>query len=146
MALFKEIYDPIRRAQVAKTPEEEVRQSLIKVLIEELGYPKELIAVEVDLKSLPHLQEFRGRLPSRRADLLVYIRQNKGLIPLLLVECKADKLNDRAKRQIIGYNTYIKAPYLALASRHQVLFGYASEGEYLFIEGLPTFERLAYSG
>ncbi len=42
-------------------------------------------------------------------------------MPYLLVECKAVKLLESMKRQIIGYNYYVKAPYLVLVSNDEEL-------------------------
>lgn len=142
MAQTKELYDPIRRASFQRLPEEEVRQSLIQLLINELGYPKSLISVEVALSTLPHLYNHQGELPLRRADLLIYKKEDRGLKPFVLVECKADRLNEKAKRQIIGYNAYVQAPFLILAAKDQVLFGYRGEKGMQFQEGLPRYKDL----
>ena len=46
------IFDPYRGRWVVETPEEIVRQSCLKLMVEELGYPSGLIAVEKTLKEL----------------------------------------------------------------------------------------------
>ncbi len=127
------LYDPIRKAWVEATPEEQVRQHLIKQLLK-LGYPPALMVVEKALSELPHL---RGeRVPNRRLDLLCYADAET---PLLLVECKAERLSPDAKRQLIGYNAFVGAPFLALASDTEALFG-TKEGN--FIPGLVPYTRL----
>ena len=46
------VYDPIRRKYVNKTPEEEVRQRVIKFLIREIKVPKNKLIVERGLNTL----------------------------------------------------------------------------------------------
>ena len=41
-----EVFDPVRRKWVAQTPEEEVRQAVIKYLHDKKEYPLELMQVE----------------------------------------------------------------------------------------------------
>ena len=54
---LSELYDPIREMWVAATPEEEVRQRLIALMIHSLGFPRGLLAVE---RSLDHLCRHLG--------------------------------------------------------------------------------------
>lgn len=98
----------IRNIEVAATPEERVRQALLNFMVHELGYPKSLFVVERCLTA------FGG--PERRLDILFF----NGYEPYLLIECKKDKIDDKAKAQLIGYNHYIKAKQLALACWGQV--------------------------
>ena len=44
------IYDPLRRRQVVLTPEEEVRQRVLYLLVERLKVPAGLMAVEYSVK------------------------------------------------------------------------------------------------
>ena len=121
MASFRQnrqLYDPIRRTWVANSPEEQVRQQWLKVLIEQLEFPRELIAVEKELKELPHLSR-EPSLPQRRADLICFakgIHPKHDLFPLLLIEFKRDVWDRAAMEQLLGYNHYVKAPYAALAN------------------------------
>src|SRR5690242_14822270 len=93
--LSKQHFDEVRRAWVAATPEEGVRQRVLKKMIHALGFPKELIAVEKELKELPHLA---GRsVPERRIDVLCYgkeIHPEHSLYPLLLIECKREAIDE----------------------------------------------------
>ncbi|MGE3954701.1 MAG: type I restriction enzyme HsdR N-terminal domain-containing protein [Parachlamydiales bacterium] len=118
------------------TPEEQVRQHLIAQLLK-LGYPPSLIAVEKALSELPHLQG--QTLPNRRLDCLCYANAET---PLLLIECKAEALTPDAERQLIGYNGYVGAPYLALVNGSEARFGQRREGEWHFISGLVPYARL----
>src|SRR5581483_10757188 len=102
----------IRKDWVVKTPEEEVRQALLHKMVEELQYPSSLIAVE---KSLSHLEG--KKRPQRRIDILCYAKApDSSLFPLMLVECKKEVFSQKAFRQALGYNFYIGASFVALAS------------------------------
>ncbi len=122
---MKEVYDGVRRQWVAATPEEIVRQLWLKKMIETLGYPKELFVIEKELKTLPHLQGSQERIPNRRADIIFFARDihpEYALFPLLMIECKAIPLTPQALQQVLGYNTFVGALYVAVVNREEVLF------------------------
>lgn len=98
----------IRNTEVAATPEERVRQALLNLMIHELGYPKSNFVVEKCLTA------FGG--PERRLDILFF----RGSEPYLLIECKKEKIDEKAKLQVLGYNHYIKSKEVALASWGQI--------------------------
>lgn len=92
MSASEVIYCCIRKEWVAATPEEKVRQKLLAGMIGSLGYPASTIAVEQSLREMPHLALNPLKMPSRRADVVVFakdIHPHHSLFPLLLVECKA---------------------------------------------------------
>lgn len=123
--------------------EEAVRQNLISHMVEKLGYPRSLIAVEKELSLLPSLALIpSAELPKRRADIIVFAEET--LRPVLLIECKAIPLTPKDARQVIGYNAFVGAPCVALANQSQVLTGYydPKEGTYRFEKGLLTFAHL----
>ena len=125
--LSKSIKCLVRKRLVANTPEEAVRQSLIRRMIVDLGYPKGLIAVEKQIES-------------RRFDLVCY---TQAMSPLLLVECKAEKFGDAAEAQAFGYNATIKAPFICLASLNEVkLLWHEKSGKIASVPFLPTFAEL----
>lgn len=73
----------IRGVEIVETPEEKVRQEYIRRLVEEYGYPKELIDIEVPIKI--------GRDESKKADIVIYrSRQDreKRENHYIIVECK----------------------------------------------------------
>lgn len=115
------VFDEIRKQFVPATPEELVRQHLIKKLIHHLGFPPHLISVEKKLSELPHLQG--KKLPSRRIDILCYakdIHPHFPIYPLLLIECKEGILREEALEQALGYNHYIQSFYVAVAGQDAV--------------------------
>ncbi len=142
----QEVFDPIRKKWVALSPEEKVRQSLIAFMIEELLYPQELLCVEKSLSELP--SHTKVSVPDRRIDILCFaknIHPEFPLYPLLLVECKeSSTLAQMAKDQVIGYNHFVKAYFLAVAYPNGVEWGYfdRKEKKYIFKSGLPTYQTL----
>lgn len=133
----------IRKALVAATPEEEVRQRLLLYLTKEKGYPEELIAVEKALATMPHLLNEK-KLPDRRADIVVFSRDPTSsiLFPLLLIECKAAPFREEIFRQVIGYNHFVKAHLIALANRDSIQWGcFRAFQGWIFQEGVPSYRE-----
>jgi hypothetical protein len=142
-----QVWDRQRARWVQELPEERVRQRLVSYLVESLGYPRSLILTEQALHQLPHLRGSKAKLPLRRLDILCYasdIHPEHALYPLLLIECKAVPLNSRTRQQVIGYNHYVGAHFLAIANAQEIQTGYfdVSQREYRFGQGLPTYEQL----
>jgi hypothetical protein len=139
------VYDEVRLCWVKATPEEQVRQRWLKWMIYGLQYPKELLAVEKELKALPHL--FGKTVPERRVDILCYgknIHPSHPLYPLVMIECKDERLTDEAIDQVIGYNHHVKAYFIAVVNLEEVRFVFfnAARKEYQFHSVLPSFKEL----
>ncbi|MFI5333633.1 MAG: type I restriction enzyme HsdR N-terminal domain-containing protein [Chlamydiales bacterium] len=142
----QKVYDPIRKIWVSATPEELVRQQLLLRMTEDLGYPKELLAIEKELSEFPHLKQ--QAVPQRRIDILCFGRGNPpsdALYPLLLIECKKEKLTRGAKEQLLGYNSYVGASFVAACAKDEVLFGYRRGAEWEFLTFLPPYVQLLAS-
>ena len=92
-------------------PEEKVRQALIQELIA-FGFPKELIVVEKEIGEVSSIQN----APKRRVDILCFMKKGDVLLPLLVIECKAVALSDKALEQVLGYNYYVNASFVAIAN------------------------------
>ncbi len=142
------LFDPIRKKWVEKTPEELVRQLLVRHMIEKLGYPASLIAIEKELSQLPSFAldlTTTDQIPARRADIIVYSKEEDGsLKAVLMIECKAVPLSSKVAAQVIGYNAFVGAPYVAVANQTEVLTGCfdRERGIYQFRPGLPRYEQL----
>jgi len=126
--------------------EEKVRQHLLHKMVHELGFPKELLVVEKALSELPHLQGVYP-LPKRRADLLCFakgLHSEHSLYPLLLIECKKEKIDQKALTQLLGYNYYVKASYIALVSATHELCGRVdlASGKVTFLSKIPSYKEL----
>jgi hypothetical protein len=105
-------------------------------MVHTLGYPAAGILRERQLSELPHLLAASGPLPKRRIDLISYRRGT--LEPLLLVECKAVPLTEQAVHQVLGYNAYVQAPFVAVVNDNTVYFC----GQSRHSSELPPYEQL----
>lgn len=132
-----QVFDEIRSCWVAATPEEVIRQLWLRKMVLELGFPKELIAVEKELKSFPHLLQVS--VPDRRIDIVCY---GKTLEPLLLIECKAVALSPKALDQAMGYNDYVKAPYVAVANDRSIYLRHQGQDQTYELSYLPPYANL----
>lgn len=142
------LFDPVRKKWVEATPEEKIRQACIRLMIDSLGYPLSLLAVEKELIKLPQaVPTFNSAIPKRRADIIAFAKGIKAdcpLSPLLLIECKAVDLTPDFANQVISYNTFVKAPFITLANGNQCLTGWydSEESFFRFEKGLPCYEKL----
>ena len=128
------IFDPIRRRQVAETPEEIVRQNLLHRMLGSLGFPKSLIAVEKKIGTM-----------NRRADIICYARgihPNLALSPLLIIECKAEDFTSDACEQAFGYNASLQAPFLCIAGKTQIHTLWLNENKVASVPFLPPYRDL----
>jgi hypothetical protein len=108
----EEVFDPIRRKWVRLTPEEEVRQMLLRDLVENYQVPAGLISVEFPL--MVNSME-------KRCDAVVFDNELK---PLMIVECKAAKihLTQTVAEQISAYNLALKVPFLLVTNGNKIFF------------------------
>ena len=100
------IFDPLRKKNVALTPEEFVRQHFIDFMITKLGYPAGLIAIEKSIIVNGMRQ---------RADILLYNR--KGM-PVMIVECKASdiEIGQATIEQAARYNIGLGVKYIVVTN------------------------------
>ena len=128
------IFDVLRRKYVALTPEEWVRQHFVHFLIEHKGYPKALMANEIQLaignKKL-------------RCDSVLYDRTLK---PRMIIEYKTPTVSITQKvfDQITIYNMLLHVDYLVVSNgiKHYCCrMDYANQ-KYLFLEDIPDYQNL----
>lgn len=119
----------IRQIEVPETPEERVRQALLALMIKNLSYPKEGFQVE------RCLSQYGGN--AHRLDILFY---RKGE-PYLLIECKKDKISEKAKAQVAGYNFWVKAPLVAVAAWGDIETGVLTPNGYTWQKGITHYPR-----
>ncbi len=141
-----EIYDVFRKSWQAATPEEKIRQQLLSRMVDQLGYPPNLLVIEKALHQLPHLA-LRKDIPLRRADIICFakgIHPSFDLYPLLMIECKAATLTTAVIRQVVGYNYYVQALFVAVANETEERTGWynTKADEYTFVPHLPSFNAL----
>ena len=130
----RQIFDPLRRRYVALTPEEWVRQHFVHFLTEQKGYPKGLLANEVE-------QKIGNK--KLRCDTLLY---NKDLRPRMIIEYKAPEIaiTQRVFNQITVYNFLLHVDYLIVSNGHQhycCRMDY-EKGEYTFLQDIPHYTEL----
>lgn len=128
-----DLYDPIRCKSVADTPEEKVRQALLRHMLDSLSFPKGLIAVEKKISA-----------SLRRVDIVVY---RANMTPLLLIECKAKPLEEEsAFRQAAGYRATLPAPFWCVAHAGGIRTFWMKENVLQSVPFLPSYPQLlAYS-
>ena len=130
----RQIFDFLRRKWVALTPEEWVRQHFTHYLVEQKGYPKGLLANEVELR----IGEKR-----LRCDTIIY---NKELRPRMIVEYKAPTIQIQQKTfdQISAYNLLLKVDYLIVSNglQHYCCQMDYEHQKYLFLRDIPDYENL----
>jgi hypothetical protein len=128
------VFDILRRRYVALTPEEWVRQHFIHFLIEHKGYPKGLLANEVELR----VGEKR-----LRCDSVLY---DRGLQPRMIIEYKAPDiaLTKRVFDQITTYNLLLHVDYLIISNGHQhhcCRMDY-EQSSYVFLTDIPDYRDI----
>lgn len=123
------IFDAIRRRWVVLTPEEWVRQNIIRYLTGVMGYPAALIAVEKELL----VGELR-----KRFDVLVFDRTHR---PWMLIECKAMdiSLDATVLDQLLRYHSALPATFLVIANGQQAFAWERTGDRFREIEVLPAF-------
>ena len=100
------IFDVLRKKSVRLTPEEWVRQHLIRYLIEYRQYPKSMIRVESGLKYDKLL---------KRSDILVFGQDGN---PWMVIECKSpdSKLDDKVIHQVAAYSRSLQVKFIGISN------------------------------
>ena len=128
------IFDNIRKKYVKLTPEEIVRQQVIRYFIEELGYRASLTSVEMG-HTLNNLD--------RRSDIVFSDTTGKVRV---VVECKAVsvKLTPAVFEQVKRYNLTLKADFLIITNGSTFVSSYVDyeSGEYRFLKYVPTYQQV----
>lgn len=110
-----------REFPILMTPEENVRQSLLKEILQVVD--RDNVEVEYLIKKLAMTDE------AVRADIIVFSEANE---PLIVIECKEPNvaLTLTVKEQVMHYNTFLQAPYIALTNGKNTEIYEWVEGEY----------------
>lgn len=142
----QQIYDEVRNSWVVATPEEIVRQTLLKKMIYKLSYPRELIVVEKALSEIPCFFKASKFIPMRRIDVACFTKRatlETVLSPLLLIECKeSQKGVEKALEQVKGYNRYLQACFIAVAYPEGEVFGFMKNEVFQTLDYLPSYSNL----
>ena len=128
------IFDPLRQKYVALTPEEWVRQHFVHLLTDFKGYPKGLLANEIQL-------DLNGT--KKRCDTVLF---NKDLSARMIVEYKAPniEITQAVFDQITRYNMVLKVEYLIVSNgiRHYCCRIDYDTKKYTFLPDIPAFADL----
>lgn len=126
-----EIFDQVRKVWVTLTPEEWVRQHVIRWIVEEKNYPASLLAVE---KSIT----VNGL--TKRCDIVAF---NKSGIPILVIECKAHdvEISQAVFDQAARYNLTLNVNLFLLTNglKHFCCVADHEKQSYNFLKELPAF-------
>ena len=130
----RQVFDVLRRKYVALTPEEWVRQHFVHFLIDHRGYPKGLLANEVELR----IGEKR-----LRCDTVLY---DRALHPQMIVEYKAPSIaiTQRVFNQISTYNLLLHVDFLVVSNGLQhycCRMDYDRQG-YTFLRDIPSYPEV----
>jgi type I site-specific restriction endonuclease len=127
-----EIFDDVRKSWVTLTPEEWVRQHVMKWIIEEKKYPASLLAVE---KSIT----VNGL--TKRCDIVAF---DKTGLPVLIIECKAHdvEISQPVFDQAARYNLTLNVNLFLLTNgmNHFCCRADHENKSYLFLKELPGFQ------
>ena len=126
------IFDPIRRKYVVLTPEEWVRQHFVNYLVDHLGFPASLIALE---------KEFSFNRMKKRTDIMAY---NSAGEALLMVECKAPevRINQKVFDQAGLYNLNFEVPCIIISNGKKHYCARYSGKSYEFEDHIPDWNEL----
>ena len=130
----KFIFDVLRKKYVALTPEEWVRQHFTSFLLNQKGYPKGLLANEIQIN-------LNGT--KKRCDTELF---NRDLSARMIVEYKAPTvpITQAVFDQITRYNVVLRVEYLIVSNglNHYCCHIDYTTGKYRFLQDIPRYEEL----
>ena len=126
------IWDPLRKKEVAFTPEEKVRQWFISVLIQQQEVPSHMMMSEA---------AFKLGAKQFRADILVY---GGNVKPLMVVECKRPEveLTSAVLDQAIRYNMVLDVKYIVITNGNSTIICGKNSNGYSFMQSLPKYNEM----
>ena len=124
-----EIFDEIRKRWVRLSPEEWVRQNVIRWMISVKGYPRAMVAVEKEIR----LGSLR-----KKFDVLLYDRAHR---PWLMVECKAMDvpLTQDVLMQVLSYNMAIPVSHMVIINGNECHIISRREGGVTWLDAWPDY-------
>ena len=128
----KVIWDPLRKKEVALTPEEKVRQWCIGVLSRQCKVPLHMMMSETG---------FRLGGKQFRADLVIYDRQAR---PVAVVECKRPEveLDKDVLDQAIRYHMVLNVKYIIITNGTGTYICRKGSERYEFIDYVPDYNEM----
>jgi len=138
----EKVYDPLRKKEVALTPEEGVRQWFIGVLNTRMGVPMHKMMSEVFMEYGPAVGGISSpKRKTYRADILVYTRSGKGG---MIVECKRPEveLTEEVVRQALRYNMVLDVGFLTLTNGNRTLMFKREGDRFVPLSAAPSYEEI----
>ena len=126
------VWDPLRRKEVALTPEERVRQWFIAVLRDELGVPPYEMMSEATLT-------YGGK--AWRADIVVY---RLNMSPAMVVECKRPdvELTREVLEQALRYNLVLDVNWIVITNGKKTLVFARNLNDFTRMDRLPVYGEI----
>ena len=126
------IWDPLRKKNVAATPEERVRQWFITQLRDRFKVPVTMMMSEAGFL-------FGGK--RYRADIIVYGRDGK---PVAVVECKRPEvdLDASVAEQAMKYNSVLGVKFLILTNGNLTYLYNLENGVFVPCGRIPLYEEM----
>lgn len=126
------VFDPLRKRYVALTPEEEVRQKILYLLVENQHVPAGLLAVEYSVK-------VNGL--DKRCDAVVFAADGS---PLMIIECKAQsvKITQKTLDQAVRYYSALKPKFLLLFNGQRCFCFQVKDNVLSPIDHFPDYEEM----
>ena len=126
------VWDPLRRKEVALTPEERVRQWFIAVLRDECGVPAYEMMSEATLS-------FGGQ--AWRVDIVVYRR---NMSPAMVVECKRPdvELTREVLEQALRYNLVLDVNWIVITNGKKTLVFVREVNSFIPVDRLPDYAEV----
>ena len=126
------IWDPLRKKEVALTPEERVRQWCIGILAGPMKVPMHMMMSEVG---------FRLGGKQFRADIIIYDRKAQ---PLAVVECKRPEvvIDQDVLDQAVRYNMVLNVKYMIITNGTRTFICKKEGNGYSFISDVPDYNEM----
>lgn len=126
------IWDPLRKREVALTPEEQVRQWFIGVLNKDMQVPMHMMMSEAGFKLGD--KQFR-------ADIIVYGRDAQ---PLAVVECKRPEveLTKGVLDQAVRYNMVLDVKYIIITNGRRTYICQRKGDRFSFMDSVPVYNEM----
>ncbi len=125
-------FDPLRRRNVAATPEEKVRQWFIGVLAEQAGVPRHMMMSEVPMKY---------GLKKWRADIVVWASDGSALA---VTECKRPgvALDAEVERQVLRYQGVLGVRFIFLTNGASTGAYVRSGASFVPLDHIPSYSEM----
>ena len=140
---MEKIWDPLRKKEVALTPEERVRQWFIGILRDNMKVPEHMMMSEVGMKFGTGVGSILTKSSRKefRADILVY---DRNLRPLMVVECKRPEveLTEAVVQQALTYNRVLDVRYITITNGLKTIITVRKGDVFVPVAKAPLYEEM----